>query len=182
LDIAQGHTVLQRVITEIIPEEPQNNPITSFINRIRKRAVSPVLISGEEDVLTNYARCCNPLPGEPVVGYITRGRGITVHKSDCRQLEGLEPERRVEVQWHKEARHHHSGEIEIFCNDKPGMLAEITALCKTREINIGRMSAEPLPDDKASLKIEVAVRDVKQLKDLIRALGSIRGVHNVTRR
>ena len=182
LDIAQGNTVLQRVITELVPEEPQtNNPLTSFINRIRKRSVSPVLISGEEDVLTNYARCCGPLPGEPVVGYITRGRGITVHKAGCKQLAGLEPERRVDVQWHREARANHSGELEIFCNDKPGMLAEITALCKTRSINIGRMSAQPLPDNKATLRIEVAIRDVAQLKDLMRSLEAIRGVYSVTR-
>lgn len=182
LDIAQGNTVLQRVIAELVPEEQPNNPITSFINRIRKRTVSPVLISGEEDVLTNYARCCSPLPGEPVVGYITRGRGITVHKAGCEQLANLEPERQVEVQWHKEARHTHTGELEIFCDDKTGMLAEIAALCKSREINIGRMSAEPLPDNKANLRIEVAVRDVRQLKDLIRALEGIRGIITITRR
>ncbi len=69
LDIAQGNTVLKRVLAEIVPqveepvEEPTTNPISSFINRMRKRSVSPVLISGEEDVLTSYARCCNPLPG-----------------------------------------------------------------------------------------------------------------------
>lgn len=181
LDIAQGNTMLQRVITELIPEEPQNNPLTSFINRIRKRSVSPVLISGQEDVLTTYARCCNPLPGEHVAGYITRGRGITVHRSDCSNLNGLEPERRIDVQWHKEARSKHSGEIEIYCTDRTGMLAEITALCKAREVNIGRMSAEPLPDSKAVLSIEVVIRDVRQLKDLIRGLEGIAGIHNVKR-
>lgn len=181
LDIAQGNTILNRVMSEIAPEEPQQNPITSFINRMRKRSVSPVLISGEEDVLTSYARCCNPLPGESVIGYITRGRGITVHRSDCNNLDGLEPERRIDVQWHKEARSQHSSEIELFCNDETGMLAEIAALCKKREVNIGRMSAEPLPDSKALLNIEVAIRDVRELADLIRALEAMKGIHAVKR-
>ncbi len=188
LDIAQGNTVLHKVVAAIVPPETRpdpeasaNNPITSFINRIRKRSVSPVLISGEEDVLTNYARCCNPLPGEPVVGFITRGRGITVHKAHCPQLLSLDPERRVKVEWHRDSKSRHSGELEIVCTDKPGMLAELGAVCKTHNINVSRMSANPLEDNKSVLRLEVSVLDVKELSQLMRNIEKIKGVIRVAR-
>ena len=186
LDIAQGNTVLKKVIAEIVPPEEQPEeepagPLSSFINRIRRRSVSPVLISGEEDVLTSYARCCNPLPGEPVAGYITRGRGITVHKVGCRQLLAMEPERRVKVEWHKESKSRHSGELEIVCANKPGMLAELGAICKSQNINVTRMNASPMEDNKALLNLEVSVLHVKELATLIRNIEKIKGVIRVER-
>ncbi|MEL6349291.1 MAG: bifunctional (p)ppGpp synthetase/guanosine-3',5'-bis(diphosphate) 3'-pyrophosphohydrolase, partial [Myxococcota bacterium] len=184
LDVAQGNTILQKVVAAIVPEEERNPPTTTSnllnslmnIARPRKRSVSPVLISGQEDVLTTYARCCNPLPGEPVTGYITRGRGITVHKQDCSQLLSLDTERRIEVQWHKEAKSRHTGELEILCNDATGMLADIGAVCKTLSINVSRMNAESIDDRKALLKLEVSVTNVSELERLLRNLEKIKGV------
>jgi len=186
LDLAHGNTMLQKVVSELVPEPQQveerpTNPLTSIINRIRKRSVSPVLISGEEDVLTTYARCCNPLPGEPVAGFITRGRGITVHKADCKQLLALDPERRVPVQWHSASNSRHTGEIEVICADKTGMLADLGAVCKTENINVTRMSAESIEDNKAIINLDVSVADVAQLTKLIRSLQRIRGVIRVRR-
>jgi GTP diphosphokinase / guanosine-3',5'-bis(diphosphate) 3'-diphosphatase len=189
LDIAQGNTVLKRVLAEIVPPEEtpteevsSSNPITSFINRMRKRSVSPVLISGEEDVLTSYARCCNPLPGESVAGFITRGRGITVHKAACRELLSLEPERRVKVQWHSESKSRHSGELEVVCANKPGMLADLGAICKTLNINVTRMNASTMDDGKALLNLEVSVLNINELGSLMRNIKKLKGVIRVDRR
>ena len=187
LDIAQGNTVLKKVLDEIIPPEEKpgeditTNPISSFINRIRKRSVSPVLISGEEDVLTSYARCCNPLPGEPVAGFITRGRGITVHKVACSQLLAMDPERRVKVEWHAESKSRHTSELEIVCVNKPGMLADLGAICKTQNINVTRMTANPIEDNKAILNLEVSVLNVSELIFLMRNIEKIKGVIRVNR-
>lgn len=187
LDIAQGNTVLKKVIAELIPPEEQpeeevvTNPISSFINRIRKRSVSPVLISGEEDVLTSYARCCNPLPGEHVAGYITRGRGITVHKAACRQLLAMDTERRVKVEWHAESKSRHTGELEIVCANKPGMLADLGAICKSQDINVTRMNANPIEDNKAILNLEVSVLNVTELSALMRSIKKLKGVIRVNR-
>jgi guanosine-3',5'-bis(diphosphate) 3'-pyrophosphohydrolase len=187
LDIAQGNTVLKRVLAEIVPpeevpeEEVATNPITSFINRMRKRPVSPVLISGEEDVLTNFARCCNPLPGEPVSGFITRGRGITIHKATCSQLLTLEPERRITVEWHSESKSRHTGELEIVCANKPGMLADLGSICKSQNINVTRMTASPMEDNKSILNLEVSVLNVNELGVLMRNIKKIKGVIRVDR-
>jgi (p)ppGpp synthase/HD superfamily hydrolase len=98
----------EELIPEVVEEEQRAaesnvGMISQFMQRFRRapRAHSPVLISGEEDLLVAYAQCCNPIPGEPVVGFVTRGRGITVHLATCPQLLAMEEERRIDVQWHQ---------------------------------------------------------------------------------
>ena len=185
LDIAQGNTVLQKVVQALVPEErPREEPLVSSLTSLffrRKKAVSPVLIDGEDSMMTSYARCCAPLPGEPVVGYITRGRGITVHKVDCKQLKDLEPERRVDVQWTQDAKSRHTAEIEIICADKPGMLADVGAVCKTLDINVSRMSAESLGDGRAILRLDVAVHNVDHLETLRKNVERTKGVLRFSR-
>jgi GTP pyrophosphokinase len=157
--------------------------ISQFMQRFRRapRAVSPVLISGEEDLLVAYAQCCNPIPGEPVVGFVTRGRGITVHLATCPQLLAMEEERRIDVEWHPKHKGKHSIEIRVVCVDKPGMLADIAASCKALDVNISRMETQSIDDNKAVLQLEVAVEGVEQLEKLVRAFEKIRGVISVER-
>jgi len=131
--------------------------------------------------MVTYARCCNPLPGAPVVGFITRGRGISVHSQSCPQMLNLEPERRIPVEWHGKGQGAHSGEINVICTDKPGMLADVGAACKVGGINVTRMEARSLGDDKALLALEVSVSDVQQLQKLMRDLERIKGVLTVDR-
>jgi len=189
LALAQGHVPMVKVLRELVPpelvelpsDEPEKNPLFNFINKLRKRSESPVLISGEEDVMVGYARCCSPLPGEAVVGYITRGRGITVHLASCPQMLSLEPERRIKVEWQGKAKGRHSGEVKIVCSNKPGMLADIGSTCKSAGVNITRMDSRSIEDDKAILTIEVAVGDVNELAKLMRNLEKIDGIISVDR-
>ncbi len=187
LALARGHLPLVRTVKALVPEvepAPQPQEDTGFagiLRRIRGRARSPVLINGVDDVLVSYARCCNPLPGEQVTGFITRGRGITVHMASCPQLLALEPERRIPVQWDPNVRLAHSGEVRIVCADRPGLLANITACCDSADINITRVEAFPIGDGKSSCNLEIAVHSVKQLNKLMRKLEKIRGVMSVGR-
>ncbi len=187
LAIGQGHLTIDRALRALLPaerfEEQEEEPgtITSFFQRIRKRSHSPVLIDGVEDVMVNYAQCCTPLPGEPVTGYVTRGHGITVHLSNCPQLLSMESERRISVDWHDTGKAKHSGEVRIVCNDKPGMLADIGAVCKTIGVNVTRMDARSIEDNKAILSLEVAIHDVRELEKLMRHLERISGVIGVDR-
>jgi guanosine-3',5'-bis(diphosphate) 3'-pyrophosphohydrolase len=190
LALAQGHVPVRRFLSEFIPPEKLGadpveaesaNALVTFIKKLRKRNHSPVLISGEEDVLVTYGRCCNPLPGESVMGFITRGRGITVHVANCKQLLSLEPERRIPVQWQREAGGTHSGELQIVCTNQPGMLAEIGSTCKLVGINVTRMEAHTMDDDRAHLTLEVSVTDVDELSALMRSLEKINGIIRVDR-
>ncbi len=188
LALAQGHLPVRRVLADLVPAdqldlEPdsEKGALATLISKLRRRSESPVLINGESDVLVNYARCCNPLPGEPVVGYITRGRGITVHHHSCATVLSLEEDRRVPVQWHRGAKGMHTGELRIICADEPGMLADIGAACKSSDVNVTRMEAKGIADHKALFTLEVSVADVGQLSRLIRNIAKIEDVIRVDR-
>jgi len=187
LAIAQGRVTAHRVARKLLPEEAftrateDAGAITQLFQKIRRKTESPVLINGVEDVMVTYAQCCRPVPGENVTGFVTRGRGITVHLSTCPQLLALEPERRVPVQWHNQARGRHTGEVRIVCTDTMGMLAEIGAVCKTTGINVTRMEAKQLEDNKAEIILEVSITGVNELENLMRLTERIKGVISIER-
>jgi GTP pyrophosphokinase len=187
LAIAQGRVTVNRIAQSLLPaeafERATDDPgaITQLFQKIRRRTESPVLINGVEDVMVTYAQCCRPVPGEAVSGFVTRGRGITVHLSTCSQLLALDPERRVPVQWHGANKGRHSGEVRIVCTDTMGMLAEIGAVCKTTGINVTRMEAGQIEDNKAEITLEVSICDVVELENLMRLCERIKGVIAVDR-
>ncbi len=189
LAVGLGQLTLDRLLPQLLPagtiEEPapEAEPLfASLLKRFRRPSkTSPVLIQGEGDMLVKFAQCCNPLPGEPVAGYITRGQGVTVHLASCRELLSLEPARRVAVEWQSGVKGQHSSQLVIVCANKPGMLADISAACKTGSINIHSVNVEHLPDNKSSIQLQVSVEDVGQLTKLMRAIEKIKGVIRVSR-
>ncbi len=140
-----------------------------------------MLISGEDGLLVSFARCCSPLPGEPIVGFITRGRGITVHRTGCEQLENMDPERRIPVEWDQQSAVKHSGEIQIFCTNRPGMLACISKICEQNGVNINRVEAKTEANYPALVTLELTLRDVHELTRLIRNIEKLPGVEAVQR-
>jgi GTP pyrophosphokinase len=189
VNIATGAAPLRGSVKRILPEgvyeeHHKRTPagtFTSIISRFRTRAESPVLITGEDAVLVNYANCCSPLPGEQVVGFITRGRGITVHRFDCDQLAQLDPNRRISVEWDAESGARHAGRIQVHCQDRPGLLANISRVCELAQVNISRAEARPTGDGNSVCTLEVAVRDVGELGRLIKNIEKIKGVESVQR-
>ena len=191
LSVGVGHLTPDKVVPDLLPEgtlkdeEQKDTLLGSLLNRFRRRPAaqtSPVLVLGEQDVMVNYAKCCNPLPGEPVAGFITRGHGISVHLATCPQLLAAEAERRISVEWQTGSKTTHPSELLIVCANKPGMLADISAACKTLHININRISVDHLPDNKTAIDLEIMVEDVGQLGALIRGIERLKGVVRVSRR
>jgi guanosine-3',5'-bis(diphosphate) 3'-pyrophosphohydrolase len=178
---------LGTVSRELLPDgeydrqRQQAGTIGQFLNRWRRPTQSPVLITGEDGVLVTYAGCCSPLPGEEVVGFITRGRGITVHKADCAQLAGLDAGRQLPVQWDIGRASQHNGQIKIFCNDRPGMLANITSVCEQQAVNILSATASSSSGEGAVVTLDLSVGDVAELTRVIRNIEKIRGVEAVQR-
>ncbi|MCB9759374.1 MAG: bifunctional (p)ppGpp synthetase/guanosine-3',5'-bis(diphosphate) 3'-pyrophosphohydrolase [Alphaproteobacteria bacterium] len=189
--IAQGHVVLGPLVRELLPDKDWNtvdqseadkSALARILERIRRPAESPVLISGEEDVLVSFARCCNPLPGEEVIGYVTRGRGITVHRRTCTQVLALEKERRIPVDWDGRVKTvAHASGIRVICVDRPGLLANITRTCTDAGVNISRANVSQINDAKAECDLEVGVASVDELINLIHRLEKIKGVISVDR-
>jgi len=191
VEIARGHQAPGDIARQILPdgvwlsrqEEARRSRIASFLNGFRRpKSLSPVRITGEDGVLVSYAGCCNPLPGEPVVGFITRGRGITVHRADCRSLGGLEEDRRVPVEWDTSHRTRHSNTLSIRCSDRPGILASITRICEAAQVNIERAEARSKASNGAGLvTLQLAVTDLAELTKVIRNVEKIPGVESVER-
>ena len=190
VEIARGHLHAHDVSKAILPEgawvsrheEALGGRIQQLLNRFGvRKSRSPVRISGEEGLLVQYAGCCGPLPGEEVVGFITRGRGITVHRAGCDQLGQLEAERLVEVAWDLSRDTRHSATLTLHCDDRPGILAAITKVCEQEQVNIEKIDA--LSERKATgiVRLQVALRDLSELTRVLRALERLPSVHHVTR-
>jgi GTP pyrophosphokinase len=140
-----------------------------------------VRVSGVEDVLVRFGRCCDPLPGERILGFITRGRGVTVHTIDCPRVLESDPQRRVEVVWESGANGVRAVNLEVVCVDQPGMLASITRSISSAGVNISRAQVQSTPDKQAINSFEVMVGTADQLNRVIRAIGRLRGVIRVSR-
>ena len=140
-----------------------------------------VQVSGVEDVLVRFGRCCDPLPGERILGFITRGRGVTVHAIDCPRVLESDPQRRVDVVWESGANGSRPINLEVVCVDEPGMLAAITKSISGVGVNITRAQVQSTPDKQALNSFEIMVGTADQLNKVIRAIGKLRGVIRVSR-
>ena len=191
VELARGTLTAGEVARALVPEgtwfssqeAAKRDRLASLFSRpARSRSVSPVLISGEDGVLVHYAQCCAPLPGEDVVGFITRGRGISVHRRGCVDFEALEASRKVPVEWDLEASSRHSNNLTIDCEDRPGILAAITSACDRENVNIEQANATRRADGGGRVMLRLAVDDLAQLTRVIRQLEQIAGVTDVKRR
>ena len=142
-----------------------------------------VKVHGLDNVLVNFARCCSPLPGDGIVGYVTRGRGVSIHTTDCESTRKLEydAERRTAVSWDDAGDILHPGGIALVTHDEPGTLARVSAAVSACKVNISRFTTTTTMDKKAYMDMTVDVRDVNHLNEVIRRIEGVRGVLSVER-
>ena len=145
-----------------------------------------VKVKGVDDLLVYRAKCCNPIRGEGIVGYVTRGKGIAVHSKACPNVQNLmyEVERKIDVEWERSADDAFPVRIVVRTDDRPGLLASITSILSNEKTNIRSLEARTEFDssgDGAVVEMTVEVRDKKQLEKLVNALRRISGVRDVER-
>ena len=143
-----------------------------------------ILVKGEPGVMVRMAKCCNPVPGDDIIGYITRGRGVSVHRSDCTSL-GHTPEdleRMIEVSWDESTSESFHVGIDIQAYDRPGILMEVMAVLSELKITITNINAKVQEDTKnVSINVTVDIRDISQLDFVMTKLRRIREVYTVQR-
>lgn len=160
------------------PEQRQQAAVQSAKNRH-----AGIVVSGIENVLVNFGRCCNPLPGETVVGFITRGRGVTVHRANCSKALDIDPRRKVEVLWTAgDSEGMHSASIRVVAKDQMGVLADITSTIAACGGNIQRANVRTNPDQSGVMDIELGIKSLGQLQAILRKLESLPSVVSVERR
>ncbi|NPB09519.1 MAG: bifunctional (p)ppGpp synthetase/guanosine-3',5'-bis(diphosphate) 3'-pyrophosphohydrolase [Thermodesulfobacteria bacterium] len=146
------------------------------------RGEDTLSVEGSEDVLFHLSRCCKPLPGDEVVGYITRGRGITVHRADCPNVKTLDPERLIEVQWEASNGAIYPARLWVITADRKGMLATISGAISACEANILEAEVKTTPDKRALFNFLVEVSDRGHLDHIMQSVRQIEGVIRVERR
>ena len=190
----EARIVVERLAPELLtgPAPQKNKEEPTFIQKVFKSAAqkikksgSLISVSGMDDVLVYYAKCCNPIPGDPIVGFITRGRGITVHRSDCRKAFEFDQERKVDVEWNTGASSatvtERTVRLQVVSQDMPGLLKSMSEAFSAKEINIENAQIRTTRDHKAICSFEISVKNTSQLNDVILDLQKIRGVIGVTR-
>ncbi|MBQ7496807.1 MAG: bifunctional (p)ppGpp synthetase/guanosine-3',5'-bis(diphosphate) 3'-pyrophosphohydrolase [Selenomonas sp.] len=153
------------------------------VDRHRKSSHG-VLVEGESGLLVRLARCCNPIPGDPITGYITRGRGVSVHRSDCPNvMNDADFSRMIEVAWDIGLDKVYTVELEIICNDRSGMLAELLAVPSEMRMNIRSVNANPNRNNKTSTVIlGLDVKNSSQVGQIMTRLRRVKDVYSVTRK
>lgn len=139
-----------------------------------------VRVKGIEEVLVRFARCCHPLPGEDIVGFITRGRGVTVHVASCPTVLESDPARKVDVSWEAETQIARGVKIEVSSVDRPGLLAAISSAISEVDVNIARAHVRTF-DDKAVNTFEVMIGSSEELRRVLRSISKVKGVFKANR-
>ncbi len=188
--------VLAKLSPEISEQTPSEEPAkTSVIGTAIRRVFGQsadggaIKVKGYNDLLVYRARCCNPIRGEAIVGYVTRGKGVAVHAVSCPNVNNLmyEADRRIAVEWSSipklaksDGRAKYPVKLVVFCDDRPAMLKQLTAVISDHDTNIRNIEARTA-DLQATIDIVLEIEDVKHLERLIMSLRKIPGIHDVQR-
>ncbi len=182
LPVAQVSAAIQRRMRSASETRPELPPIGAQ----RPQSGASVEVAGVGDLLSSHARCCNPVPPEPITGYVTVGRGVTLHRSNCRNLARLAaraPERMLQVDWGKSAGRRFPVDIVVHAMDRRGLLRDVTTLVAEEKINIERLTSRG--DDaqgSADLLLRIAVTGLEELSRLLTRLAALPGIISARRR
>jgi len=189
--LGYGKATPGQVLERLLPEErlaappPEESRIRRAISRmVDRRSSGPVLVKGENDLLFVLAQCCRPVPGDEIVGYVTRGRGISVHAVDCPNVRNLlyNPEREIEVAWAEERGDFYAVSLVLTTEDRYGMLARLTDAIAKLKTNIRQIEADTERPGRGNIVVVVDVRDRAHLERVRQALRDLPGVLDVRRR
>jgi len=193
--IGYGKYSARQVLAKLAPagrepvtegEEEKPGGFASVVRRVfgGDSGVNAIRVKGQGDLLVYRARCCNPIRGEAVVGYVTRGKGVAVHAQNCPNVVNLmyEPERRIDVEWagDDKAPSAYPVKLTVFCDDRFGMLKQITAVISDTKTNIRNIEARTA-NGQANIDIILDIADLKHLENIVSGVRKIAGVHDVQR-
>jgi GTP diphosphokinase / guanosine-3',5'-bis(diphosphate) 3'-diphosphatase len=181
-----ARTVLQKAVPAELKEKPPDSAVVSVVKRVLRpgAGADKIKVRGTDDVMVFRAKCCNPIRGEKIVGYITRGKGVSVHAASCANVLNLmfDPERRIEVEWDQAGGDApYTVRLTMQVEDRKGMLAEISAKVSDINTNITNMQARTGDDQQARIDMTVEIRDLKHLDKVIKSIKGVQGVLGVER-
>lgn len=187
--VGYGKLSAGQAVSHLLPKEELKTtggrgpgPLGKVLGKLaRKKPSSAIMIDGIDDIMVRFANCCNPVQGEPVVGFITRGRGLTVHAADCTQILSDDPERMIQVEWDMQRKSTRPVKIRVFCDNKKGMLVGISGAITEADGNIVSASVQSTEDGKGLNLFEVEVQNLEHLNRVVREVNKVKGVYRVDR-
>jgi GTP diphosphokinase / guanosine-3',5'-bis(diphosphate) 3'-diphosphatase len=188
--LGYGKISARQVLGRLVPAErlekpalPEPGALKTAVKRLLRVGEERIRVKGSDDLLITRAKCCNPIMGEPIVGYITRGRGVSVHSQQCRNILSLmyDPERRVEVDWEQGGENAYEVRISVEVQDRKGLLAAITSVLAATSTDIRTIEARTFDDRTAAIDLTLRIQDVAHLQKVTKAIRAVSGVLAVER-
>lgn len=186
--VGYGKISPKQVVGKLVPPEKleaggkkKESPIDKIIHLVQKKPQDAIKIKGADDMMVRFASCCNPLPGDRITGFITRGRGITIHTADCSNVLNSDPQRKVKVEWDVKHKQTHPVRIRIICTDRKGLLADISSSISSHEANITNAQLNTTENKRAICTFAVEIKDLNHLRKIIASLEKIKGIVTVER-
>lgn len=194
VNLGSGHFNIRQVIEKIpsieFKEEHDNNKVTEFDTLYKKishtaketsNKDNAVIVDGIDDVLVRMGKCCNPIPGDPIIGFITRGRGISVHTTNCERVKEFDNSRKISVNWNSAYSFKHPVSVRVITHDKPGILSKISNSINGLGVNIRSAIAKSLSDQKGSFVFEIEVKDYSEFLKVVSTIEAKEEVISVSR-
>jgi GTP pyrophosphokinase len=188
--LGYGKVSLRQILSRLVPAEKlavptveRPRPLTDAVKRLLRVGDERIKVRGTDDLLVYRARCCNPIMGEPIVGYITRGKGVSVHAQSCPNVLNLtyDPERRTAVEWDRGGEGAYEVRISVGVEDRSGLLAAITAVLASMNTDIRNAEARTFDDRTAAIELTLRIQDLKHLEKVVKAIRGVAGVIDVER-
>jgi guanosine-3',5'-bis(diphosphate) 3'-pyrophosphohydrolase len=186
--LGYGKLAVKSVLAKVVPGEPlkeaPESGLASVVRRVLGQTEEKIKVRGFDDLMVFRARCCNPIRGEKIIGYITRGKGVSVHSAACTNVVNLlyDPERKIDVEWDKGTdASHYTVRLSLQVEDRKGILAEVTSKIAGINTNIRNVEATSDADSRGRIDMTVEISDLKHLQKVVKALKSVTGVVDVER-
>ncbi len=178
--LGYGETTLNKIINKLKKPEPVKTHETSFHGTSRKKSEKDII--GLEGLMYSIARCCSPIPGEPIVGVVTRAKGVTVHRMDCQMLEHIEPERLMSIKWSADnANKTYNTTIRVETAEKQGLLKDIIAAVSDNGTNINYANVKSKSGKIGIIELGIELDNIETLKKVILSIQAIPDVYSVKR-
>lgn len=178
--LGYGETTLNKIINKLKKPEPVKTPGTAFHGTTRKKSEKDII--GLEGLMYSIARCCSPIPGEPIVGVVTRAKGVTVHRMDCQMLEHVEPERLMDIRWSGDnVNKTYNTTIRVETAEKQGLLKDIIAAVSDNGTNINYANVKSKSGKVGIIELGIELDNIDTLKKVILSIQAIPDVYSVKR-
>ena len=165
---------VEEKIEELSKSKPQTKP-----------SKSGIIVKGIDNCLVKLSKCCNPVPGDNIVGYITRGRGVSIHRANCKNIKDFfqdEESRMIDVSWVTEKKASYNVDIEVFSNDRDGLLADIISKISATKSKLIAISSRANKEKIVTTELTVEVENLEELNEVLKAIRKVDSVYEVKRR